>query len=47
MSDWNYPSWSYAVYTFDEAGCPVAISSYYSDGSLSGTAVLEWEVLEP
>ena len=43
----GYADWSYAVYTFDEAGCPVAISSYYSDGSLSGTAVLEWEVLEP
>ena len=43
----GYADWSYAVYTFDEAGCSVAISSYYSDGSLSGTAVLEWEVLEP
>ena len=40
-------AWSHAVYTFDEVGLPVAISSYYADGSLSGTAVLEWEVREP
>ena len=38
--------WSYAVYTFDEEGRPVSISSYLQDGTLSGTAVLEWEVME-
>ena len=39
--------WSYAVYTFDEAGLPTAVSSYYADGSSSGAAVLAWEVREP
>ena len=39
--------WATAVYTFDEVGHPVAITSYYEDGTISGTAVLEWTVIEP
>ena len=38
---------SYAVYTFDDSNNPIAISSYLSDGTLVGTAVLEWVSIEP
>ena len=41
----NYEYWATAVYTFNEAGRPIAITSYYADGTISGTAVLEWETL--
>ena len=40
-------TWDYAVYTFDGQQRPVSISSYGSDGAITGTAVLEWEVMEP
>lgn len=38
--------WNYAVYTFDEDGLPVAITTY-SDSGVSGSAILEWDVIEP
>lgn len=38
--------WSYAVYTFDEDGLPIAITTYM-DGVMSGSAILEWSVIEP
>lgn len=38
--------WDYAVYTFDENGLPAAITTY-NDNGISGTAVLEWAVIEP
>lgn len=38
---------SYAVYTFDDSNNPIAISSFRSDGTLTGTAVLEWVLTEP
>lgn len=36
-----------AVYTFDDDKNPVAISTYADDGALTGTAVLEWAVINP
>ena len=39
-------TWDYAEYTFDGDGNPVAISSYTADGTLTGTATLEWEILD-
>lgn len=37
--------WSYAVYSFDDSGYPVAISTYHNE-ELSGTAVLTWSTIE-
>lgn len=39
--------WFYAVYTFNEDGDAVAISSFYEDGTLSATAIIEWAVITP
>lgn len=36
--------WSYAVYSFDDFGYPVAISTYHNE-ELSGTAVLTWSTI--
>lgn len=53
LENWNdnpdpsvMPQFDHAVYTFDEAGYPTAISTYGEDGALIGTATAEWEVLE-
>lgn len=38
--------WDYAVYTFDDSGLPVGITTY-KDGAITGTAILEWDVIIP
>ena len=38
--------WDYAVYTFGDDGYPVAITTY-TNGVVSGTAVLEWTTIVP
>lgn len=37
----------YALYIFDVYGNPVEISTYAPDGTLTGTAVLEWTCINP
>ena len=43
----NFAYWATADYTFSEDGYPVAVTSYYADGTVSGSAVLEWETIRP
>ena len=38
--------WAYAVYTFDEAGNPVSIVTYDETDTVTGTAALEWQLLQ-
>ena len=39
-------SWDHAVYTFDDAGNPITVTSYRADGSITGTATYEWTTME-
>ena len=41
--EWTY---AYAVYTFDEAGNPINIVTYNDAGAVTGTATLEWRLLD-
>jgi len=43
----SYPRFDYAVYTFDEAGYPLTITTYGHEGEVLGTAVAEWETIYP
>lgn len=38
-------NWSYAIYTFDEAGNPISIATYNDSGAVTGTATLKWRLL--
>lgn len=42
----DYHGWDYAVYTFNDMGNPSTVTTY-SEGKISGTAVLEWEIINP
>ena len=41
------PFFDYAVYTFDEAGYPLTITTYGHEGEVIGTATCEWETILP
>lgn len=38
--------YDYAIYTFDEGGLPIKITSYV-DGNITATVILEWAVIVP